>query len=200
MQGSDFLIKSKSEINQFFCDNKGKEFIEYAPENYEFANWKCRYHHFFVDNVYYRNSVLLKGISHGIVKLERLLNMKNQSIPRLYHGSGLFSITHSCAEYVLRHEMDIHKCYKHAIAADEVFLQTLIMSSPYRENIYHWEKKDGNARYIDWQHREGNSPKTFTISDADTLLNLPKQYCFARKFSDSNIEVAERIMEGLKLR
>lgn len=201
MQGSDFLIKSKNEINCFFCENAGKEFVEYEPKNYEFANWKCRYRHFFVENTYYRKSIVLKCISHGMVKLQKLLKLeKMQDVSKLYHGSAMFSISHRCAEYVLQHEEIMRKCYKYAIAADEVFLQTLIMNSPYKNNIYHLEKRDGNVRYIDWEYREGNAPKTFTVKDVDMLLNLPKQYCFARKFSDRHIDAVEKLMEELAAR
>jgi hypothetical protein len=197
LQGSDFPIKTQSDIDEFFEKNKGMEFIEYAPQDYEFAKWKCDYYHFLVDNRFYRKSKFLKAISHGLVQMQKILKIKRDD-ELLYHGSALFSITHQCAQYVLEHEKTIQQKYKTCIAADEVFLQTLIMNSPYKDYIYHFENSDGNLRYIDWEHKKGSSPKTFEIGDFEKLMSLPEQYCFARKFSDSNIDIVKKIMKVLE--
>lgn len=200
LQGSDFPIKNKKEINTFFEKNSGKEFIEFSPGNYEFAKWKCDYRHFFVDNRFYRKNWLLKFISHGIVEFQKIIGKTAENLhQKLYHGSSLFSITHECAVYLMEKEVEINKAYKWSIAADEVFLQTLVIHSSFKNQLYHFEKRDGNARYIDWEHREGNSPKTFTDNDAELLLSLPEQYCFARKFSDANMELVERIIKEIKI-
>lgn len=196
-QGSDFPIKNKKSIDLFFSKNYGKEFIEFSPNNYEFAKWKCCYYHFGVDNRLYRRSILLKLLSHSCVKLQKLFRLE-KSIEPLYHGSALFSITHSCAQYIVKSEEAIFRKFYGSIAADEVFLQTIIMQSPFKKKIYHFEQSDGNARYIDWNHREKNSPRTFSKEDFIMLMSLPEQYCFARKFSDENIELVEKIVEELK--
>jgi hypothetical protein len=196
LQGSDFPIKNKSAIDGFFSKNSGMEFIQFAPENYEFAKWKCAYKHILIENRFYRNSVLFKAISHGFVEIQKCLRRRND-VDCLYHGSALFSITHEFASYVVSHEDDIRQRYRKCLAADEVFLQTLIMKSPFKDNVYHFESDDGNARYIDWKHRNGSSPKTLDMDDFDILMALPEQYCFARKFSDSNIDVVKRIARRL---
>ena len=49
MQGADFPIKTKEEIEHFFEINRGCEFIDYEPGNYEFAKYKCDYWHMFVN-------------------------------------------------------------------------------------------------------------------------------------------------------
>jgi hypothetical protein len=197
IQGSDFPIKRKKDIDAFFLKNNGQEFIEFNPGDYEFAKWKCNYRHCLVDNEFYRNSLFLKGISHGLVEIQKRLGIK-KSAESLFHGSALFSITHPCAEYVVSHEAWIYHRFKNSLAAGEVFLQTLIMQSPYKENLFHYERPDGNARYIDWNHRSGNSPKTFDENDFDRLMSLPEQFCFARKFSDSNLGLVKKIIRELK--
>ena len=66
------------------------------------------------------------------------------------------------------------------------------MLSPFKQSIYHFEKIDGHARYIDWEHRGGNSPKTLQMDDFQMLIELPEQYCFARKLTDSEIDLAQK--------
>ena len=54
----------------------------------------------------------------------------------------------------------------------------------------------GNARFIDWEHREGNSPKTFTINDKDEILTAiaDSNLMFIRKIHETrDNEIAEYI-------
>ena len=197
LQGSDLPIKSKEEINCFFEKNRGTEFIQFTPSQYEFAKWKCCYYHVMVENRFYRNCKLLRGINHAVVAVQRKLNFQRKQ-PKLFHGSALFSITHDCATYVLQKEAVIKRTFSRTCAADEVFLQTMIMQSQFVDKIFHFESVDGHARYIDWEHRNGNSPKTLTEDDFQLLMELPEQYCFARKITDSNIGLAEKIANELK--
>lgn len=197
LQGSDFPLKSSTQIDDFFEANRGKEFIQFAPSEYNFAKWKCCYDHILVENRFYRNSKILKAISHIWVNIQKKINLEKK-LPKLYHGSALFSITHKCALYVLEQRKTIEQLFRRTIAADEVFLQTIIMQSPFKESVYHFEKADGNVRYIDWEHRNGNSPKILNLDDFEILKNLPEQYCFARKITDSNIELAERIVNAFE--
>lgn len=200
LQGSDFPIKSREDISEFFLRNAGKEFIEFSPKNYGFAHWKCDYQHILVDNPCYRSSMILKGISHTWVKIQILIrrhSMMDRPSEMLYHGSALWSITNDFARYVLSRERDIRKRYCHALAADEVFMQTLIMKSPYKDRIYHFEERDGNVRYIDWEHRKGSSPKTFTAKEYELLMSLPESFLFARKFSDESVDVVLQIAKAI---
>lgn len=192
LQGSDFPIKSPAQIDAFFRANQGSEFIQFSPNNYEFAKWKCCYYHVLVENRFYRNSKILKAINHGFVFIQKKLKLIRKQ-PKLYHGSALFSITHDCARYVLESREKIKQMFANTCAADEVFLQTIIMQSPFQNAIYHFEESDGHARYIDWVHREGNSPKTLCMSDFQMLMELPEQYCFVRKLTDSEMDLALEI-------
>ena len=53
-------------------------------------------------------------------------------------------------------------------------------------------------RYIDWEHRDGNSPKTLCLRDFQMLIELPEQYCFARKMTDSEIDLARKIVDTFR--
>ena len=78
LQGADFPIKTPEEIDSFFEENSGKEFVEFAPGNYEFAKYKCDYWHFFVENRKYRGNKVLKAANHGLVRLQRLLGISRK--------------------------------------------------------------------------------------------------------------------------
>lgn len=80
MQGSDFAIKKKSEISQFFIVHDGLEFIHFDPKWYDFGKYKINYHHFWLTTDFIRKSNLLKAISHGIAKTEQKINWSRNDI------------------------------------------------------------------------------------------------------------------------
>lgn len=196
LQGADFPIQTPEEIDSFFEENSGKEFVEFAPGSYEFAKYKCDYWHLFVENEKYRENKALKVANHGFVRLQRLLGISRKD-RKLYHGSALFSITHDFAQYVIARETAIEKRYRYTLAADEVFLQTELYHSPFQKAIYHFEQKDGNVRYIDWDRRSGSSPHTFGVEDFDILCARQTEM-FARKFDENHAEVIELLYDYLK--
>lgn len=196
MQGSDFPIKTKEDIEQFFKENYGWEFIDYEPENYEFAKYKCDYWHMFVNFSGYRRNIGFKILNHLLVKMQKIIRI-NRRDRELFHGSALFSITDECVKYVLSKENDIIKRYKYCLAADEVFLQTEIYHSKFRDRLYCENGKFSNARLIDWNRRNGNSPYVFKVDDFDLLLNA-KNKVFARKFEEEEYEIIDKLYKVLK--
>ncbi len=98
-------------------------------------------------------------------------------------GPNWFSITDNFAQYVLQQEDWIQAHFRRSVCADELFLQTLAVNSPFRPHIYDEEGRTGsmaNLRYVDWEGGNGNSPRTFQETDRDMLLAQP--HLFARKF------------------
>ena len=196
IQGSDFPIKTKEEIERFFEINRGCEFIDYEPGNYEFAKYKCDYWHMFVNYPRYRTSKGLKILNHSFVKIQKFFRI-NRHDRELFHGSALFSITDECAKYILSKEKDIKKRYRYCLAADEVFLQTEIYNSKFRDRLYYNDERYSNARLIDWNRRSGNSPYVFKVEDFDLLINA-KNKVFARKFEEEEYEIIDKLYKLLK--
>ena len=185
MQGSDFPIKSKEKINAFYEEHNGYEFISFSPRQYKEGCYKLNYHHFFGDNRYYRNCKLLHYMSHAIAKLEQKFWKGRYPNRTFYHGSALWSISESFCKYILDHLEEIDRQAKYTIAADEVLFQTIIVESPFKNNLYRFEQDGGNLYLIDWKKREGNSPYTFVEEDLDRLINAPEYYLYTRKVNEA---------------
>lgn len=199
--GLDFPLKTNEEIQKFFKKNSGYEFIDFDDSNREFAKFKVNYYHFFANYRYFRNNKIFKITNYSIVKLQQLFKFSRNN-QNLYHGSAYFSITYNLAKYIVERKEYIEKKYKYTLAADEVFFQTEVMNSPYKNSIYKYgEKNKGNLRFIDWKRRKGNSPYTFKEEDFNLLISMGEDICFARKFdekTDSNI--VPKLYEWLKQR
>ena len=100
---------------------------------------------------------------------------------KLKYGSQWFSITHELAEYVIKKEDWINKYFKYTLCSDELFLQTLVYNSKFKDKLYKKEMNDDYTscmRYIDWKR---GGPYTFREEDFKELINSER--IFARKFS-----------------
>lgn len=197
-QGSDFPLKTKDDVDDFFRRNHGYEFVNI--EQKEFAKFKCGYWHFFANNRFYRSNRLVKAMNFSCVTLQKLLGVRRNKDIELYHGSALTSLSHACVSYLLSIEEEIRKRFRYSLAADEVFLQTMIARSAFRARIYRFENSShANCRLIDWERRNKNSPYTFVTNDLEELLHAEEDLLFARKFDEhTDIQVVEKLYEYLK--
>ena len=100
-------------------------------------------------------------------------------------GANWFSITGAFARYIVENEKFIHEHFRQTYCADEVFVQTMLKMSPFRDNWYGFKNKDiqsQNLRETDW-----NRGKPYTFRK-DEYFDLTKSaYIFARKFGQDII-------------
>lgn len=182
LSGMDFPIKSKKFIFDFFDKHKGCEFvmIDKNKDN-ETAIQRCNKHYFFQNKIGRENKRFYKAIQQGVLCIEGRIGYSRipSSLRKSYHkGPNWFSITGEFAKYVISRKDWVSKNFSHTICADEVFLQTLLWNSHFRDNIYVNDSlKYSNLRITDWQR--GN-PYVWQNDDIDFLIHSP--YLFARKF------------------
>ena len=198
--GSDFPLKTKDEVDAFFEKNSGKEFVNIYKDDFSF--FKCGYRHWFVEYASYRTNKFLKLLNHSCVKLQKIFRITRNKDIELFHGSALSSLSQECVGYLLSKKSEIEKRFRYALAADEVFIQSMVAASPFRDNLYRFENSYyANCRFIDWTRREGSSPHTFLLDDYDQLINADEGLLFCRKVSeDRSMELVEKMYEYLKNR
>lgn len=186
LTGVDLPLKSNDEIDRFFRQNNGAEFISFDDEANETRNFIGRYDGYHFNIGYSGSNALLKFASSLINKLlKKVLRVVNKFVRRsrkypnlvFMKGSTYFDITHTMASYVLDHKNLIEKIFKHTICCDEVFLHTIAYNSPYRSNITFSE-----TRFIDWSKHK-NSPEILTLAHYGQLIQ--SKALFARKFSSA---------------
>lgn len=184
LSGADMPLKKPDQIDSFF--SQGGIFINVRPKPDEFAHYKVLCKHYFVDCKYFRRNKFVKVINHLIAHLQKPFMKRKKCYGEMYAGSALWSIPLDFAQYVMENKTRIQNMYRYSLAADEVFMQTLLMNSAYKNQLSQY----GNARLIDWKNREGNSPKTFTMDDASELLSAVAnpQLMFIRKIHASRDE------------
>lgn len=200
ISGQDFPIKNCEHIQKTMQKNKGLEFINYfnlpAPfwtDNGGFD--RISYYHYY-DKLNARTYFGRKTINF-LVKLQKLMRIKRnikQSTSEFYGGSSWWSLSYACLSHVIdftKNRPDYVKQFEHSFAAEEIFFQTIIMNSSFKNKVV-----NNNLRYVDWQRRNGSRPAVLDISDYDKLRN--SDAIFARKFQDPiSRTLIEKIEQGI---
>lgn len=196
LSGVDLPLKTQNEIHNFFEENSEKEFVSIDDVTNDDIIERIGKYYFFQDyigrNIGYR-SALLEHLESFSLKIQSVLNIKREALNsmEIFKGTNWFSITHKFAIYLLSKENDIRKNFKFGLCADELFLQTIIMNSAFRNNLV-----NDSLRYIDWKR---GKPYTFTEEDYELLISSNK--LFARKFDyNKSPEIIEHIFRELQCR
>lgn len=197
-QGSDFPLKTKDEVDRFFEANVGREFITSCV--WEKANSRCTRYHLLVDNPLYKKFGIVRKLNGFISKVLYALGLRqNRDVPLLF-GSALYSVTRDFARYLVEHEAEIRRRFRYTVCADELFLQTMLASSEFRDRLYRTDHSPrANVRLVEWSGGDGNSPRTFVEDDFEQLIHAGEDICFARKFNEQyDFAIVEKLFRYLQ--
>lgn len=200
ISGLDFPIKTQDEIHDFFDSNRGKEFISFWPVK------KSMYSRFRYFTVFPEGEGKFKTriVNHIFKGLQMAVGYRINRGIDFHVGSQWFSITDALARYVVEKEGWLEKTFRRTSTCDEVFLQTLVWDSPFRDSLYNADARKSqkeftldNMRLIDWNRGESvRHPWTFTSHDWDMLQKAP--HLWARKFDErTNPEIILRLYRHL---
>lgn len=190
LQGADLPLKTPEEIDRFFTQRPGKNFLLYQAWQERMAPYRALCRHYLVDTPYYRHNKFLHIINHLLARPQKLfVDMKRP----VWIGSSLVSLTRDFAAYLVGMEDQIRRDYRYSLAGDEIFMHTIIKQSPFADTLY---RPLEGVRLIDWERREVRSPRTFDMSDLEILRAAVEneELMFARKFQESrDIEIVKAV-------
>lgn len=165
LTGQDYPIKPIVQIERFFAGHRGTSFMAHSQlpspwwsprgglDRIEYRHWRWRDRH---------------------VRLPWKRRFPADVKP---HGGGAYwNLSRLCVEHVMRFvesRPDVVDFFRHVDIPDEVFFQTVIMSSDLAGSVV-----NDNLRYIDWTR--GPRPALLEARDLPALRASPK--LFARKF------------------
>jgi hypothetical protein len=173
LTGQDYPIKSNEYIERFFEAAQPKSFMGFSALPSE--SWSPRGG---LDRIEYRH---LRFYGHHV---RFPLKRRFPAGLRPYGGGAYWCLSRECVEYVARfvaERPDVVSFFRHVDIPDEIFFQTILMSSELRDTIV-----NDNLRYIDWTR--GRRPAILETKDFEALRSSPK--LFARKFDidqDENV-------------
>jgi len=124
-------------------------------------------------------------INRVFLKCQELIGIRRNKQVAFYKGTQWFSITDAFARYIVDQRHWVENTFRYTYCCDEVFVQTLLMRSPYSNNRY-WLSMDNDShaimRLIDWNR---GAPYTFRMLDFDEINDSDMLFC--RKF-DPNVD------------
>ncbi len=197
ISGVDLPIKSNDYIHRFLEELDGKEFIHYTDNQVsQLSVNRLQYYHFFRR----RRNQFTKLISQLLLRIQKMLKvnrLKNTEI-RVQKGCNWFSITGALAHYIYDNLDKYEKIFRYSYCADEVFIQTIVESSDFKNNLYMPDCNNNHEacmRLIDW---ERGNPYVWRNEDYNQIMESP--CLFARKF-DINVdrEIIEKVIESLSI-
>lgn len=199
ISGVDMPLKSSDEIHKFFELNSGKEFVHFSRQEDFNSGIYNRFNKYHFLQEHCKSNNLINQCERVLLKIQSILgvNRNKDNDIRFGFGSNWFSITHELADYVVSNEQMIYKLYKNSVCCDEIFLQTLVLNSDFKNRLF-YVNDDGDyyscVRFIDW--KRGN-PYVFKKEDYNDLIN--SKCMFARKFDLSlDKDIVELIFKHLK--
>lgn len=188
LSGQDLPIKTNDYIKEFFINNQGREFVAFDKKKFDCRD-RVQYYYPFQEIVGRNRKSIVGKISSLVIFIQKNLHLKRNRGIFFQKGANWFSITDDLAKYVIGRKSWIRKVFGNSLCCDEVFLQTLVVNSPFFDRVYQYvtipNTEEAVMRLVDWKR---GGPYVFRAKDYQEIIN--SKMLFARKFDceqDENI-------------
>lgn len=196
LSGCDLPIKSQDYIHNFFRQHAGKEFVGFwhdAIHQRDLERKVFRYY-FFTQRLKDKGH-LLHGITafmrNTILAIQKIGHYHREKTFEFKKGCNWVSITENAVRHILQYKAIIFGRMKYTLCPDEIFLQTILWNSPFRNQLYDTDDVNtGSMREIDWKR---GHPYVWQKADYKELIESDK--LFARKFSSKQMEVVDMLQQ-----
>lgn len=184
LSGQDYPIKPINNIIEFLEENKGISFLRHTQ--FPFINWYeggfARTKYWYINKLRRKKgnpSITNRVISRTWSNLRKVLPERKYLSKYFvqYGGSQWWCLTGEMVDYIvqfLQENKKYERFFKYVEIPDEIFFQTILLNSPYKDKIV-----NDNLRYMVWRDNT-ESPSVLMKNDFNELLNNTN--LFARKF------------------
>lgn len=203
ISAQDYPIWSNEKIEQYYKDNYNKQMLHgynlTKSGNHvalskidHYAHWDINIKHERLFNKYRKilNDKVLKLFPHKIVYKDK------NSTWDIYWGSDYFSMSPDCARYVaetFKNNRGFRKYMKYVFCPSELWVQTLVANSEYRNSMLIDDVYDFNVATVMQLVDYTSSIYVWKEEDYDTVVNSGKM--FFRKVATGKSEGLLRLIE-----
>ena len=186
LSGVDVPVKPRAYIEEYFTRAPGTNYVNFlAPEISRADLYRVMFY-YPMQRYNIRKPAVRRALRNFSAAVQLGFGVdRTRRLPdgfAFQKGAQWFSITHALAAYLLEKEDEICRIFSDTYCPDEMFVQTEIINSPFRDTLPENAFCNDYAsclRYVDW---ERGNPYTFTDADLAELLSTPETALFARKF------------------
>lgn len=176
LSGQDYPLVPAEEMNTFFRNNIGTEFLSYRDIKNDWKEGMLRMEKYYFTGYNFAGKFLVQDLINILVPKRKLPYNLHP-----YGKSMFWMLSPEAAMYVvttIENDKKLQNFFSLTWGSDEVVFQTILMNSVYKEKI-----TNNNYRYIDWSGG-GANPKVLGMEDAEAITN--SKMLFARKFDLQN--------------
>lgn len=189
LSGDCLPLKSDAEIKKVLQEKNGTEFIGISmSENYKKIEDRVRYN--YTSWNFQRNKDIISVVVRKIHHIFRPIFFRNNDfsrLPRLYKGPNWIMVTQDFCKYVIDYLANNSwylKAFKRSYCCDEIFFQTIVMNSSFRDRVNQKDSTIGDnqkaLRYVDF------SESVNKIITEEKYNEIRGSEClFGRKFPES---------------
>ena len=188
LSGQDYPLTDNPTLESFWRENKSKNYVIHMPikdpnltqhmERYE------NYYFFPKNRITLRypsaNASFMGKLKDAIFKASGLFPLPKFAPLPLYFGSNWFRLNRRSASAILRHfdnNLSIEKYFKHALLAEEVMVQSILINIPVNERD---PVINDDLTYTYWDEPLGRYPNPLVEGLFDRIMD--SGHLFARKF------------------
>lgn len=197
LSDSCYPIKTARQIDDFFEQNRGKEYIDHfalPTEIWPYGGLDRIETYHLHDVVSLRNNKFYWNLDHYLMLVQKHLGFKRKKPEGwgTYHGgSTWWSLSWEAVAYCID-RIDAVPAFRqrftHTFCFEEILMQTLLLDSPFKDRIV-----NDNKRYILWEKRNGNIPAVLDMTDYEALKKSGK--LFARKFTGTTSDELKQCID-----
>ncbi|SDL39852.1 beta-1,6-N-acetylglucosaminyltransferase [Pedobacter antarcticus] len=191
ISGVHLPLCSQNDMHDFFDRLSGKDLLMKMNTSTDEIALKVQKYNLFTENyissINYRQRFYQRLWSISI-RFQRIFGVSVNKRELFYKAANWLSLTENSIQYVLDKKKDVLKKYKYTLCGDEFFVSSVLENSELRSNIMYYN----NLLKCDF---DGANPKSYTMSDYEDLMG--SGCLFARKFSDDDLILVNRIVENI---
>ena len=201
LSGVDLPLKSQDYIHDFLDKQEvKKEFVGFCHTANERKRLMEKVRYFYPFHTHFRPRgkharMFWRMLRKPLMFVQKMLCVNRMRNDIEYQcGTNWISITGDFCKYLIEHKDEMLRMYDHTLCADEIFVQTALYNSEFRDRIYDFDadRNEGCLRKIDWTR---GHPYVWRKEDLDELLK--SKALFARKFSSIDMEVVNKVKESI---
>lgn len=195
LSGVDLPLKNQDYIHSFFEQYRGQEFVGYYwGEDLEVSiDRKVRRRHIFAAD--FKGSglgfLVKKTLRFLWLRTQFALGIRRYQSIEFKKGTQWVSLTNEFVGYILERRTETERLYRQSFCSDEIFVQTLLWHSPYKNRIFDLKNEDrGCMREIGWSD---NALYDYSRKDKEHLLR--SKALWARKFNSRDMDFLRELLE-----